>query len=198
MPRRDPGLRQAALMGVRALLEYVGEDPDREGIRDTPRRVVDAMLEMTQGAEVNVDKLLSVTFDSGNYDEVVAVRRIAFSSLCEHHLLPFTGRASVAYIPAGAPGKLRVVGLSKIPRLVDVYARRPQLQEQMTSQIADALEKYLKPRAVAVFVTAEHSCASCRGVRKSGMDMATSVLRGLFRDDPAARAEVLRLLVGGE
>jgi GTP cyclohydrolase I len=185
-------------MGVRALLEYVGEDPDREGIRDTPRRVVDAMLEMTQGAEVNVDKLLSVTFDSGNYDEIVAVRRIAFSSLCEHHLLPFTGRASVAYIPAGAPGKLRVVGLSKIPRLVDVYARRPQLQEQMTSQIADALEKYLKPRAVAVFVTAEHSCASCRGVRKSGMDMATSVLRGLFRDDPAARAEVLRLLAGGE
>jgi len=198
MTRRDPALRDAALEGVRALLRYIGEDPSREGVKDTPRRVVDAMLEMTQGIEVNVDKLLAVTFDSGNYDEIVAVRRIAFSSMCEHHLLPFTGLASIAYIPAGAPGKLRVVGLSKIPRLVDVYARRPQLQEQMTAQIADAIEKHLKPRAVAVFVTAEHSCASCRGVRKSGMDMATSVLRGLFRDDSAARAEVLRLLAGGE
>lgn len=197
MTRRDPKLRDAALDGVRALLRYIGDDPERDGIRETPRRVVDAMLEMTQGVEANVDKLLAVTFDSGNYDEIVSVRRIPFSSMCEHHLLPFTGKASVAYIPAGEPGKMRVVGLSKIPRLVDVYARRPQLQEQMTSQIADALEKHLKPRAVGVFVVAEHSCASCRGVRKSGMDMATSVLRGAFREDAAARAEVMRLLAGG-
>lgn len=200
--RRNPALRDAALDGVRALLRYIGEDPDREGLRDTPRRVVDAMLEMTQGGEANVSKLLNVTFDSGRYDEVIAVKGISFTSMCEHHLLPFTGTAGVAYIPSAAidsdpadhEASFRVVGLSKIPRLVDVYARRPQLQEQMTSQIADALDLYLRPRAVAVVLSAEHSCASCRGVRKSGMSMVTSVLRGLFRTDPAARAEVLRIL----
>lgn len=197
--------RDAAFEALRKVLEFVGEDPSREGLLDTPRRWVDAMIEMTSGKSVDVAKLLAVSFDSGDYDEIIAVTNIPYTSMCEHHLLPFTGTAAVAYVPSaatvdevtGAPTSYRVVGLSKIPRVVDAYARRLQLQEQLTSQIAEALETHLKPRGVAVLLEGEHSCASCRGVRKSGMNMITSNLRGLFRSDTSARAEVLRLLDRG-
>lgn len=187
---------------LRAVLRYIGEDPDREGLRDTPKRWLKAMQEMTEGRSVKVKELLEVAFDAGEYDEVVVVRGIPFTSLCEHHLLPFTGRAAVAYLP-GAVGentaddhdaKFRVVGLSKIPRLVDAFARRLQLQERLTAQIGTAMLVHLKPRGVAVLVEAEHACASCRGVRKPGMRMVTSFIRGCFRSDSQARNEVLRLL----
>lgn len=192
--------RDEALEAIRTALRYVGEDPTREGLLDTPRRWIDALIEMTSGKEANVAKLLAVSFDSGDYDEIIAVTDIPYTSTCEHHLLPFTGKAAVAYIPSvqvgenGERGGYRVVGLSKIPRVVDAFSRRLQLQEQLTAQIAEAMETHLKPRGVAVLLEGEHSCASCRGVRKSGMNMITSNLRGMFRDDPAARAEVLRLL----
>lgn len=193
--------REDALEAIRVALRYIGEDPAREGLLDTPRRWIDAMAEMTSGKKADIGKLLAVSFDSGDYDEIIAVTDIPYTSTCEHHLLPFTGRAAVAYIPAaasvdeaGKPTSYRVVGLSKIPRVVDAFAQRLQLQEQLTAQIAEALETHLKPRAVAVLLEGEHSCASCRGVRKSGMNMITSNLRGMFRDDIAARAEVLRLI----
>lgn len=180
------------------ILEHLGEDPAREGIRETPRRWLKAMTEMTQGNGVDIEKLLGVTFEAGSYDEIVLVRDITFSSMCEHHLLPFTGKAHVAYLPAEVvgvePGTFRVVGLSKIPKLVDAFAMRLQLQEQMTAQIAKALFDALSARGVGVIVTAEHQCATCRGVRKAGMSMVTSVMLGSFRDDANARAELLRLL----
>ena len=179
------------------ILEHLGEDPTREGIRETPRRWLKAMDEMTAGKHVDIDKLLGVTFEAGSYDEIILVRDITFASMCEHHLLPFTGRAHVAYLPAevaGAPGTYRVVGLSKIPKLVDAFATRLQLQEQMTSQIATSLQDALSARGVGVVVTAEHQCATCRGVRKAGMSMVTSVMLGSFRTDANARAELLRLI----
>lgn len=189
--------REEALAALRTALAYVGEDPDREGIVDTPRRWIDALVEMTSGSLVDVKKLLSVSFDSGSYDEVICVNGIAYTSLCEHHLLPFIGTASVAYLPGRQDdGRYRVVGLSKIPRVVDAFSRRLQLQEQLTVQIADALEEHLIPRGVAVMMRGEHSCASCRGVRKAGMDMVTSVLRGDLRLDAAMRAEVLTMMRG--
>jgi GTP cyclohydrolase I len=183
---------------VRFLLRHIGEDPTREGLLDTPRRWVDAMLEMRSGNSVDIAKLLKVTFDSGHYDEIIAVTDIAYTSMCEHHLLPFTGKAAVAYLPSEDAGGYRVVGLSKIPRLVDAFARRLQMQEQLTTQIAEAFDEYVKPRGVAVLLTGEHSCASCRGVRKSGMVMITSILRGAFRNNEATRAEVLRLIGGSK
>jgi GTP cyclohydrolase I len=200
-----------ALQGIRALLRHVGEDPDREGLRDTPARVLRALQEMNSGHSVDVKKLLEVSFDSGDYDEVIVVRNISFTSSCEHHLLPFSGVAHVAYLPAPITGKVeglvdgqrvllatsqkyRVVGLSKIPRVVDAFARRLQLQEQMTTQIARALMEHLQPRGVAVVCVAEHSCMSCRGVRKAGADMVTSSMLGKFREDIGLRTEVLRLI----
>jgi len=186
-----------AIEAFRTVLRFVGEDPNREGIVDTPKRWIAAMVEMTSGHDVDIAKLLSVNFDSGNYDEVICVNRIAYTSMCEHHLLPFMGHASVAYLPSqNEDGRFRVVGLSKLPRLVDAYARRLQLQEQLTVQIADAIDLHLKPRGVGVMLHGEHSCASCRGVRKAGMDMVTSVLRGELRTDAAMRAEVLSMMKG--
>lgn len=184
---------------VRALLAHFDDLPEREGLYDTPRRWLDAMEEMTGGRHVDIEQLLTVGFDAGRYDEIVAVRNIHFVSLCEHHVLPFVGTASVAYLPAPDrlnAGSYRVVGLSKIPRLVDAFARRLQLQERLTAQIAGALNQYLQPRGVAVIVRAEHSCAALRGVRKQGMEMVTSVMSGLFKENPEARAEVLQLLGG--
>ncbi len=187
---------ERAKAGVRDLLLAMGEDPTREGLRDTPSRVVKAMMEMTSGAsDDEIDKTLSVTFDSGNYDQVIVVGGISFISMCEHHLLPFSGKASIAYLPEkDAQGKYRVVGLSKIPRVVEAYARRLQLQEQMTCQIANALERNLSPRGVAVVLEAEHSCMVCRGVRKAGAKMGTSEMRGVFRDHATTRAEVMQLI----
>lgn len=182
--------------GVRALLILAGRDPTDEAVRDTPDRVVRAWMEMTSGTAVDVAKVLARQFAAGEYDEVVCLRDIEFVSVCEHHLLPFTGRAAVAYLPGGEAGAHRVVGLSKLARLVDAYARRPQLQERMTAQIADTLVEHLHPRGVAVLVEAEHACMTCRGVGKRAARMGTSVMRGVFRDKPEARAEVLALLRG--
>lgn len=184
---------QEACDGVRALLALIDEDPMREGIIDTPKRVVKAMLEMTSGYKADLKTILATTFDSNGYDEVIAVNNIDFVSMCEHHLLPFTGSAFVAYLPAKVDAGYRVVGLSKIPRLVDAFAHRLQLQEQMTMQIATSMVEHLDPRGVGVVVTAEHSCMSCRGVRKSGANMVTSAMMGSFRHDPTLRAEVFRL-----
>lgn len=187
--------REQAEAAVRTLLEFIGDDPSREGIRDTPRRVVDALVEMTRGEAETAEAHLGVTFASPAYDEIVLLRDIPFTSLCEHHLLPFSGVAHVAYLPAPWMGKgYRVVGLSKLARTVDVFAHRLQLQEQMTSQIADALEKHLHPRAVVVRVEAEHSCMACRGVRKTGSTMVTQSVRGLASTDAVFRAEVFALM----
>jgi GTP cyclohydrolase I len=169
------------------LLEFIGEDPGRPGLTDTPGRVIRSFAEMTAGYGVDVAELLSRTFDD-RCDEMVLVRDIDFTSLCEHHLLPFTGVASVGYVPGE-----RVVGLSKIARLVDVYARRLQVQERMTVEIAAALDLHLSPRGVGVVVRARHSCMGCRGVRKPSAEMVTSALLGVFRDKPEARSEFLAL-----
>lgn len=184
----------AAVEAVRTLLRTLGEDPDREGLRDTPRRVYQALAEMTAGRDVDVGALLGVQFDSGSYDQMVVLRGIAFTSTCEHHLLPFTGTAAVAYLPSEGAAGYRVVGLSKLARLVDAFAARLQLQERMTAQVADALVEHLAPRGVAVVLEAEHSCMACRGVRKAGATMLTSALRGVFLDEHDARAEVFALI----
>lgn len=169
------------------LLEYVGENPEREGLLDTPARVLRAFGEMTEGYGVDVGELLSHTFGD-RCDEMVVVRAIEFTSLCEHHLLPFVGTATVAYVPGE-----RVVGLSKVARLVDAYARRLQVQERLTVQIASAIEEHLAPLGVGVVVEAHHSCMGCRGVRKPGARMVTSAMLGVFRTKPEARSEFLAL-----
>ncbi len=177
---------------VTRLLEFLGEDPKRDGLRATPKRVVKALQEMTVGYGQDAEAILSTSFESDGYDEMVVLRDIGFYSLCEHHMLPFYGIAAVAYIP----GK-RVVGISKLARLVDCFARRLQIQERLTKQIAAAIEKVLAPRGYGVVLKAEHLCMSCRGVGKQGSNMGTSALGGLIKTDPAARAEFMRL-VGGK
>jgi len=172
------------------LLEHIGEDPTREGLHDTPARVLRALTEMTEGYHVDIKALLTRTFESDGYGGMVIVRDVDFVSLCEHHMLPFTGRAAVAYIP----GNGRVVGLSKLARLVDAFARRLQVQERMTEQLADALVQHLEPEGVGVVVVAQHSCMSCRGARKADARMVTSSLRGALYDKPEARAEFMRLV----
>jgi GTP cyclohydrolase I len=177
---------------VRMLLEAIGEDPDRPGIADTPARVAREYDEIFAGLLVDPVDVLSVTFDEA-YDEIVMMRDIPFYSMCEHHLVPFTGTAHVAYLP-NADGK--VTGLSKLARVVDVCAKRPGLQERMTAMIADALETALEPRGVMVVVEARHFCMEMRGIRKAGAETVTSTVRGVFRDDPSTRAEALTLLRG--
>ena len=181
--------RSEAEAAVHTLLKYLGEDPDREGLLDTPKRVVKAFEEMTGGLAHHASDVLRTTFDAEGYDEIVLVKDIEFTSLCEHHLLTFSGVAHIGYLP-----NARVVGLSKIPRVVDIFARRPQLQERLTKEIADALELALQPRGVVVIVSGRHSCMSCRGVRKNGASMITSCMRGVFREHASARAEVLQLI----
>lgn len=180
--------------GVARLLAFIDPDPMRDGLRDTPQRVVKAMREMTAGYQLDPREILSRTFDQ-TYDEMVIVRRVDFTSMCEHHLLTFTGEATVAYIPAEG-GDRGVVGLSKLARLVDCFAMRLQLQERLTLQIADALEEALAPRGVGVLIKAHHSCMGCRGVRKPRAEMVTSRLTGIIKDDPAARAEFMSLATG--
>ena len=188
VPPYDAARAEAA---VRALLLAVGEDPEREGLRDTPARVARAYQEIFAGLRQDPRDVLSASFDIG-HEEMVLVKDIEVYSTCEHHLVPFHGVAHVGYIP-GHSG--RVTGLSKLARLVDVYARRPQVQERMTGEIADALVEVLEPRGVLVVVECEHLCMSMRGVRKPGSRTVTSAVRGQMRD-PATRAEAMSLVIG--
>ncbi|OBA61985.1 GTP cyclohydrolase I FolE [Mycobacterium sp. 1100029.7] len=176
---------------VRELLYAIGEDPDRDGLRDTPARVARAYREMFSGLYTEPDAVLNTMFDE-EHDELVIVKEIPLYSTCEHHLVAFHGVAHVGYIP-GTDG--RVTGLSKIARLVDLYAKRPQVQERLTSQIADALVDRLDPRGVIVVVEAEHLCMAMRGVRKPGAITTTSAVRGQFKTDAASRAEALDLIL---
>lgn len=176
---------------VREMLEALGEDPDREGLVETPRRVAKAYGEMFAGLAEEPGVHLARQFSQEHAaDDVVMLRDIEFTSVCEHHLLPFTGRAHVAYIPANG----RVTGLSKLARTVDVFARRPQMQERLTTQIANALVEHLSPRGVAVVVEAEHTCLRLRGARKRDADMVTSTFRGVLSDDRELRREVLAMI----
>ena len=175
---------------VREILIGVGEDPDRDGLRDTPDRVARAYAEMFTGIGADAAEVLSTTFDLG-HDEMVLVRDIEVWSTCEHHLLPFTGVAHVAYIPSGG----KITGLSKLARLVDVYAKRPQVQERLTAEVADALVEHLDPQGVMVVIECEHLCMTMRGVRKPGSKTVTSAVRGTMRN-PATRAEAMSLIIG--
>jgi GTP cyclohydrolase I len=178
---------------VREILLAVGEDPDREGLVKTPNRVARAYAELFAGLQTDPRKYLRTVFTEQRYDEVVLLRDVPFSSMCEHHLLPFTGRAHVAYLP-DPDGK--VVGLSKLARLVDGFARRPQVQERLTGQIADALMEELQPVGAACVIEAVHTCMTVRGAKKHGSTMVTSALRGIFKDNPASRGEILSLMHG--
>ncbi|WP_104525907.1 GTP cyclohydrolase I FolE [Blastococcus atacamensis] len=184
--------QERAAAAVRELLIAVGEDPDRPGLQDTPARVARAYAETFAGLHQDPFEVLATTFDE-DHDELVLVKDIPMYSTCEHHLVPFHGVAHVAYIP-GSDG--RVTGLSKLARLVEVYARRPQVQERMTRQIADALNDALKPRGVLVVIQAEHLCMAMRGVRKPGSSTVTSAVRGIFRENAATRSEAMGLVLG--
>nr|WP_307824945.1 GTP cyclohydrolase I FolE [Geodermatophilus bullaregiensis] len=181
-----------AAAAVRELLLAVGEDPDRPGLQDTPGRVARAYAETFAGLWQDPAETLATVFDE-DHDEMVLVKDIPMYSTCEHHLVPFHGVAHVGYVP-GEDG--RVTGLSKLARLVDVFARRPQVQERMTRQIADALSDVLKPRGVIVVIEAEHLCMAMRGIRKPGSTTVTSAVRGVFRDHAATRAEAMSLVLG--
>ena len=184
----DHGRAEAA---IRELLIAVGEDPDRDGLRDTPARVARSYAELFSGLRQRPEDVLTTTFDLG-HDELVLVKDIEVYSTCEHHLVPFHGAAHVGYIPSHDG---RITGLSKLARLVDVYARRPQVQERLTTQVADAIVRILEPRGVIVVIECEHLCMSMRGVRKPGAKTTTSAVRGQLRD-PATRAEAMSLIVG--
>jgi GTP cyclohydrolase I len=175
----------------RDILTFVGEDPDREGLLRTPHRVAEAMKFLTSGYGQDVEKILNGAVFEEEYDDMVIVKDIEFYSLCEHHLLPFFGKAHVAYIPNG-----RIVGLSKIPRLVDMFARRLQVQERLTKEIAEALENALLPKGVAVVVEGMHMCMMMRGVEKQQASMITSHVRGVFRDDHRSRQEFMAHVKG--
>nr|WP_245588720.1 GTP cyclohydrolase I FolE [Actinoalloteichus caeruleus] len=188
--RFDQARAQAA---IRELLIACGEDPDREGLVETPARVARAYREMFAGLHTDPDTVLSKTFDE-SHEELVLVRDIPMFSNCEHHLLPFHGVAHVGYIPNE---RGQVTGLSKLARLVDLYSRRPQVQERLTSQVADALVRRLAPRGVIVVIEAEHLCMTVRGVRKPGARTTTSAVRGLLRTSASSRAEALNLMRSG-
>ncbi len=173
---------------VREILAAVGEDPDREGLLETPSRVARMYAEMFAGLHSDAGRHLNKVFTE-DYDEIVLVRDISFCSMCEHHLLPFTGKAHIAYLPSG-----KVVGLSKLARVVEEVARQPQVQERLTHTVADLVEERLNARGVAVVCEATHSCMTMRGVRKPGSLCLTSAMRGAFRDDPKSRSEVLGLI----
>jgi GTP cyclohydrolase I len=195
LPSDDrPGLirpsREEAESAVRTLIAFAGDDPAREGLLDTPKRVVSAYEELYGGYRESADEILDRTFsETGGYDDMVLVRDIPFHSHCEHHMMPFVGRAHIAYLPIE-----RVVGLSKLARLIDVYALRLQTQEHLSSQIAASIEKVLRPRGVAVMLEAEHTCMSMRGVAKAGSTTVTTQFLGMFRDDAATQARFISLV----
>ena len=182
--------RNEAEAAVRTLIAYIGDNPAREGLLDTPKRVVSAFEELYSGYRESPVEVLDRTFaEMGTYDDFVLVRNIPFHSHCEHHMMPFYGRAHVAYMPIE-----RVVGLSKLARLIDVYARRLQTQEHLTSQVVTAIDEVLKPRGVAVMVEAEHTCMSLRGVEKHGSSTVTTQFTGLFRDDASQQVRFISLV----
>ncbi|MCJ8143044.1 GTP cyclohydrolase I FolE [Ancylobacter sp. A5.8] len=184
--------REEAEAAVRTLIAWAGDDPSREGLLDTPKRVVRAYEELYSGYSAQAAATLDRTFgEIGNFDDMVLVRDIEFHSHCEHHMVPFVGKAHVAYFPVE-----RVVGLSKIARIVDIFARRLQTQEHLTSQIITAMDEILKPRGVAVLIEAEHMCMAMRGVRKQGASTVTSQFTGVFRDDPQEQVRFMSLLRG--
>ena len=190
----SPGMDVLAYNGlmqdlVRQLLVALGEDPARDGLVETPRRVNQSLRFLTSGYRANVDEIINDALFSVEYNEMVMVRDIDVYSLCEHHLLPFFGKCHVAYIPDG-----RVIGLSKIPRIVDVFARRLQVQERLTTQIAETLEQKLRPLGVAVVIEATHLCMAMRGAEKQNSVTVTSAMRGAFQRDPRTRAEFLELI----
>jgi len=175
---------------VREIIAAIGEDPQREGLQETPRRIADMYAEIFAGLRTDPFEFLAVTFDEA-YSEMVVLKDIPFYSMCEHHFAPFHGVAHVAYIPRG-----RVVGLSKLARVVEAYARRPQLQERLTAQIADTIMEGLAPQGVGVVIQAEHTCLTMRGIKKPGAKMVTSAVRGLFKTNPMTRAEFQAILRG--
>ncbi|MBT8473704.1 MAG: GTP cyclohydrolase I FolE [Marinicaulis sp.] len=182
--------RARAKEAVRELIKWIGDDPDREGLSDTPRRVVDAFLEYFRGYEQCPETYLTRTFEQvGGYDEIVLLREIPFHSHCEHHMAPIIGKAHVAYLPRN-----KVVGISKLARVVHAYAKRLQVQERLTAEIADCIQKVLEPVGVAVIIEATHACMTCRGVETPGVVMTTSRMMGVFRDDEKSRQEVMRLI----
>ena len=186
----SPGVDQPRIQrAVREILSAIGEDPDRDGLRDTPDRVARAYAEIMGGLHADAGEHLGRVFEA-EFDDLVLLRNIEFASVCEHHLLPFVGKAHVAYLPDGN----KVVGLSKLARTVEVFARRPQLQERLTNQIADALVEHLNPRGVLVVVEGEHMCMKMRGVRNSGGVMVTTAARGLYREDLRARRDVTTMI----
>ena len=185
--------REQAEHAVRTLISFLGDDPEREGLLDTPRRVVSAFKELYSGYDIRASDVLDRTFSEiGTYDDLVLIRDIPFNSHCEHHMMPFYGRAHVAYLPVD-----RVVGLSKIARLLDVFARRLQTQERLSSQVVNAIDEVLKPRGVAVMMEAEHTCMSMRGVEKFGTRTITTQFAGLFRDDANEQLRFIQLVRNG-
>jgi len=186
----DRPSREEAEAAVRVLLRWAGDDPRREGLRDTPARVIRAYEEFFRGYEQDPREILQRTFSEvQGYDEMIVLKDIRFESYCEHHMVPIIGRAHVAYLPSK-----RVVGISKLARLVDAFAKRLQIQEKMTAQIADTLDEVLQPLGVGVILEAAHQCMSTRGVHKAGASMVTSRMLGAFRDDPSTRREFLAIV----
>ncbi len=177
--------------GVKLILEGIGDDPNRPGLIDTPRRVANAYEEIFSGVEIDPASVLEDAH-SEHYDEIVLVKNIPFYSVCEHHLLPFTGKAHVAYLPS----RDRIAGLSKLARVVDIHSKRLQVQERLTSQIADTIMRAIEPRGVLVVISAEHLCMTMRGIKKPGSVTVTSVVRGVFRENAATRAEAMALIEG--
>ena len=189
MSVRQPRFGDGLPPQVTALLKELGEDPGREGLIDTPDRVARSLRDLTEGYRLNAAEVIGDALFEQEYDEMVLVKGIQFYSLCEHHLLPFFGQAHVAYMPSG-----RVVGLSKVPRVVDIFAHRLQLQERLTRQVAESLETVLRPAGVAVVVQARHMCMEMRGVERAGGETVTSCMLGAFRDDHRTRSEFLELI----
>jgi GTP cyclohydrolase I len=174
---------------IRSLLQELGEDPDRPGLRRTPARVAESLRFLTDGYRRDVEEVLNGAIFEEPYDEMVIVKEIDFYSLCEHHLLPFYGRAHIAYLPAG-----RIIGLSKLPRILDVFARRLQVQERLTQQVAECIDRSIRPQGVGVVIEAFHLCMAMRGVEKQNAYATTSTMLGVFRDDRATRNEFMNLL----
>ena len=190
MSKKDDVTREQAESAVRTLIQWAGDDPDREGMLDTPKRVANAYKDWFSGYNEDPNDFLNRTFSEvEDYDEMVTLRAIDFESHCEHHIALITGKAYVAYLP-----KNRVVGISKLARVVDTYARRFQVQEKITAQIANSIEEVLQPKGVGVVIVARHACMTTRGVHKSGVDMVTSTMTGSFRKNEATRAEFMNTI----